>query len=54
MPTVYRITYLSGKIYFGEDLTDSINYFGSADSGYIARDFLPEQRHSFTATKDIL
>jgi hypothetical protein len=27
---VYKITYPNGKIYIGQDLTDSINYFGSA------------------------
>jgi len=27
---VYKITYPNGKIYVGQDLTNSINYFGSA------------------------
>jgi hypothetical protein len=27
---VYKITYPSGRIFIGQDLTDSINYFGSA------------------------
>jgi len=36
---IYKITYPNGKIYVGKDLTDSINYFGSADSATIGRDF---------------
>lgn len=54
MKVVYRITYPNGKIYIGKDLTDSINYFGSADSRLIERDFTREQRHRFTITKEIL
>lgn len=51
---VYRVTYPNGKIYVGQDRTDSINYFGSASDSLIARDFSPEQRRSFTVTRDIL
>jgi hypothetical protein len=51
---IYRITYPNGKIYIGKDLTDSINYFGSADSGAIAKDFTREQRRDFTIRKEIL
>jgi hypothetical protein len=51
---VYKITYPNGKIYIGQDLTDSINYFGSAAADLIAADFTPEQRRSFTAQKEIL
>jgi hypothetical protein len=55
MPSViYRITYPNGKIYVGQDRTNSINYFGSASSELIARDFTEEQRQSFTVTRDIL
>ena len=43
-----RITYPNGKTYVGKDLTDSINYFGSADSKLIARDFTREQRRRLT------
>jgi hypothetical protein len=39
MKVVYKITYPNGKIYIGKDLTDSINYFGSAASSLIERDF---------------
>jgi hypothetical protein len=41
---IYRITYPNGKIYVGQDRTDSINYFGSASSALIARDFSFEER----------
>jgi hypothetical protein len=51
---VYRITYPNGKIYIGQDVTDSINYFGSASSELIAQDFTKDQRKSFTITRDIL
>jgi hypothetical protein len=50
----YKITYPNGKIYVGKDLTDSINYFGSADSRLIERDFPREQRRDFTIRKEIL
>jgi len=51
---IYRITYPNGKIYVGQDRTNSINYFGSASDALIAQDFTPEQRQSFTVTRDIL
>ena len=43
-----RTTYANGKIYVGQDRTNSINYVGSASSTLIAADFSPEQRKSFT------
>ena len=54
MASVYRITYPNGKIYVGKDMTDSINYFGSADSRLIEQDFPAEQRLDFTVRKQIL
>lgn len=54
MKVIYKITYPNGKIYVGKDLTDSINYFGSADSGLIEKDFSREQRRDFTIRKEIL
>ncbi len=54
MPVVYKITYPNSKIYIGQDRTDSINYFGSADSRLIERDFTADQRRSFTIRKEIL
>ena len=38
----------------GKDLTDSINYFGSANDDLIALDFTREQRRDFTVRKEIL
>jgi hypothetical protein len=54
MKVVYKITYPNGKIYIGKDLTDSINYFGSADSSLIECDFTREQRRDFTVRREIL
>ena len=54
MKIIYKITYPNGKIYIGKDLTDSINYFGSASSALIAKDFTREQRRDFTIRKQIL
>jgi hypothetical protein len=54
MYVIYRITYPNGKIYIGQDRTNSINYFGSASDARIAEDFSAEQRQSFTITRDIL
>jgi hypothetical protein len=54
MKVIYKITYPNGKIYIGKDLTDSINYFGSADSRLIEKDFTREQRRDFTIRKEIL
>jgi len=51
---IYKITYPNGKIYIGKDLTDSINYFGSADSEIIAQDFTREQGADFSIRKQIL
>jgi hypothetical protein len=42
MKVIYKITYPNGKIYVGKDLTDSINYFGSANGDLIAADFTRE------------
>ncbi len=54
MSVIYKITYPNGKIYVGQDLTNSINYFGSASSALIAKDFTAAQRRSFTVTREIL
>lgn len=54
MQVAYRITYPNGKIYVGQDRTNSINYFGSASDELIARDFTWEQRQTFSVTRDIL
>ena len=54
MKVIYKITYPNGKIYIGQDVTDDINYFGSANSALIAQDFTREQRRDFTIRKEIL
>jgi hypothetical protein len=54
MKVIYKITYPNGKIYVGKDLTDSINYFGSANDTLIAKDFTREQRRNFTIRREIL
>jgi hypothetical protein len=54
MKVIYKITYPNGKIYIGQDRTDSINYFGSASSAIIAEDFTREQRKDFAIRREIL
>lgn len=54
MKVIYKITYPNGKIYIGQDITDDINYFGSADSKLIRADFTREQIRDFTIRKQIL
>jgi len=54
MKVIYKITYPNMKIYIGKDLTDSINYFGSADSKLIEKDFSRDQRQQFTIKKEII
>jgi hypothetical protein len=51
---IYKITYPNGKIYIGKDLTDTLNYFGSANSKLIEKDFTREQRKEFRIIKEIL
>lgn len=51
---IYKITYPNGKIYIGKDLTNTLNYFGSANSILIAADFSEEQMMDFTIRKQIL
>ena len=54
MKVIYKITYPNGKIYVGKDLTGTLNYFGSANSKLIERDFTTEQMRDFTVRKQIL
>ena len=51
---IYVITYPHGKIYVGKDMTNSINYFGSANSALIARDFSDDERQDFCVRRTIL
>ena len=54
MKVIYKITYPNGKIYVGKDLTGTLNYFGSADSRLIAKDFTSEQQRDFTIRRDLI
>lgn len=54
MKVIYKITYPNGKIYIGQDLTDTIDYVGSPNSKIIAQDFTREQRRNFIIRKEIL
>jgi hypothetical protein len=54
MSVVYKITYPNGKVYVGQDRTDSIAYFGSPNNGLIENDFTREERRVFTVAKVIL
>ena len=51
---IYRITYPNGKIYVGQDRTNSITYFGSPKEELIAADFTLEQRQRFTVTREFI
>ncbi|MBH0167211.1 GIY-YIG nuclease family protein [Fictibacillus sp. 7GRE50] len=54
MKVIYKITYPNGKIYIGKDLTNTLNYFGSANSKLIERDFTREEQRDFTIRKEII
>lgn len=54
MKYIYKITYPTGKIYIGKDLTGSLNYYGSADNQYIDRDFPEYLKSYFTIKKEII
>lgn len=54
MSVIYKITYPNGKIYVGQDRTESINYFGSANAKLIEADFSHQERQVFTITREIL
>ena len=54
MKVIYKITYPNGKIYIGQDVTDSIAYFGSPDSKYVEKDFTRQQRRDLTIRKEII
>ncbi len=54
LKVIYKITYPNGKIYIGKDLTDTITYFGSANSELVEKDFTRKERQDFTIRKEIL
>jgi hypothetical protein len=51
---IYKITYPNGKIYVGKDLTDTLNYFGSADSRLIEADYTREEQRDFSIRRGVL
>jgi hypothetical protein len=51
---ICKVTYPNGKIYVGQDITNDICYFGSANSDVVARDFTQEQRQVFTVIREVL
>lgn len=51
---IYKITYPNGKIYVGQDLTNSALYFGSPNKSRVIADFTLEQLRDFTVRKQIL
>lgn len=54
LKVIYKITYHNGKIYIGKDLTNTLNYFGSANSELIANDFTWEQQKDFSIRKEVI
>lgn len=54
MKYIYKITYPNGKIYIGKDLIGELNYFGSANSTIIEKDFTKEEMRDFTIRKEVL
>ncbi|WP_281649170.1 hypothetical protein [Parendozoicomonas sp. Alg238-R29] len=54
LKVIYKITYPNGKIYIGKDLTNSINYWGSASSKLIAKDFSSIERMDMSIRREIL
>jgi len=51
---IYKITYPNEKIFIGKDLTNILNYYGSADSKIIEQDFPEEERKVFIIKKEII
>jgi hypothetical protein len=47
MGVIYKMTYPNGEVYIGQDRTDSINYFGSANNELVKKDFTRGQKRDF-------
>ena len=54
MKVIYKITYPNGKIYVGQDVTDSINYFGSCRQPSHCHGLHAGARRAFTVRREIL
>lgn len=51
---VYKITFPNGKIYVGQDVTDTPAYMGSFNRDLVAADFDEDTRRDFSLRKEIL
>ena len=51
---IYKITDSNRKIYIGKDLTNTLTYFGSVTSDYVAKDFTEKEMKDFTIRKEII
>jgi len=51
---IYKATHPNGKIYIGQDLTDTIDYFGSPNSNLIAQDFTQNKDETLLFGKKFL
>ncbi|SIO43312.1 hypothetical protein SAMN05444287_2976 [Octadecabacter temperatus] len=51
---VYKITYPNGKVYIGQDVTDSPNYFGSAKPDAFYKDFSQAELDDFMVRKQVI
>ena len=51
---IYKITYSNRKIHIGKDLTNTLTYFGSVKSDYVAKDFTEKEMKDFTIRKEII
>jgi hypothetical protein len=55
MKVIYKITYPNGKIYIGQDTSDSLmTYFGSGNPDYINKDPSLKGMKDFTIRKEII
>jgi hypothetical protein len=51
---IYKITYPNGKIYVGQDVTGTLNYFGSSKNPQIEKDYSEAEMKHFTIIKEII
>ncbi|MDT0269619.1 GIY-YIG nuclease family protein [Streptomyces sp. DSM 44915] len=55
MKVIYKITYPTGKIYIGQDITDDrLRYYGSPSKRLLEQDTDREALRDFTIRKEIL
>jgi hypothetical protein len=52
--TIFKTTFPNGKIYIGQDRTDSYFYIGSFDHDYLNSDFTRDEIKDFTIRKQII